>query len=336
MASLRSAYDGLLVDLDGVVYVGTDAVPHAVEQLTGAQQAGLQVGYVTNNANRPAPLVAEHLRELGLEVSDNQVVTSAQIGAGLIRQKFGPGARVLAVGGPGVRLALEAEGLVPVDSQEGSPVAVMQGYGPDVGWRQLAEAAYCIHAGAVWVATNTDMTIPQARGIAPGNGTLVAAVEAAVQSPPQVAGKPQAVAFTAAAERLASTRPLVIGDRLDTDIEGGNAAGFDTLLVLTGVHGYRELVAAPRTQRPTLIAADLRALEDEPEQLTMGPHGSASCGATEVRIEGDRVHRTRGTDQVEAIRATLAVVWAASDDGRAVDLSEELLRTVTSPVGGGG
>lgn len=310
---LRDGYDGLLADLDGVVYVGPSAVPAAVPALTEARAAGLAVGYVTNNANRPPEVVSAQLRDLGLSLDDHDVVTSAQIAAALVRERFGAGARVLAVGGPGVRLALQAEGLEAVQSAESAPVAVVQGYGPDVGWRDLAEAAFAIHGGAHWVATNTDLTIPQPRGIAPGNGTLVAAVQQAVGVAPQVAGKPQAVAFSAAATRLGCARPLVLGDRLDTDIEGANAAGMDSLFVLTGVHGYPELAAAPAHQRPTHIAADLAALS-EPVATTVLDAGAAVSGATRLEVVDGRITRRSGTDPVEAIRAALALVWAAPAD----------------------
>lgn len=315
--TLRSKYDGLLADLDGVVYVGSQAVPGAVEALNGARRAGLGVAYVTNNANRPAGDVVGHLRDLGIELDETDVVTSAQIAAALLREQLSPGAKVLAVGGPGVSLALRSEGLEPVLSVDDCPVAVMQGYGPDVGWRQLAEAAYAIQAGARWMATNTDLTIPQARGIAPGNGTLVNAVRQAVAIDPQIAGKPQAVSFTASAERIGVRHPLVLGDRLDTDIEGANAAGYDSLMVLTGVHGYQELVAAPAEQRPTYIAYDLAALDQAAPEVTVTV-GSARSGAVEVVKEGALLSLTSGTDPVDVVRAAVALAWQAADVGEQV------------------
>lgn len=336
MTTLQDGYDALLVDLDGVVYVGPDAVPGAISALTEARQNGLAVGYVTNNANRPAPDVAVHLRELGLELLDSDVVTSAQIAAGLVRERYGAAAAVLAVGGPGVRIALEAEGLHVLDSAEDRPVAVVQGYGPDVGWRQLAEASYAIQAGAHFVATNTDLTIPQARGIAPGNGTMVLAVRAATGVEPEVAGKPQAIAFQAAATRLGSQRPLVIGDRLDTDIEGANAAAFDSLMVLTGVHGFRELSVAPPEQRPTYLAAHLGSLRG-PAAAVLVPaaaHHATSGDTTVETVDGEVVRRS-GTDPVEAIRATLPLLWSALDDGRALRLSDELSAAVHDGTVGG-
>ena len=126
----------------------------------------------------------------------------------------------------------------------------MQGFSPDIGWKDLAEASYVVAGGALWVATNTDWSIPQARGIAPGNGTLVAAVAAATGKSPIVAGKPEAPLFHAAAKRLAADRPLVVGDRLDTDILGGNNAGFATVAVLTGVDTRESILAAAPWNAP--------------------------------------------------------------------------------------
>ncbi len=328
-ADFQSGYDGLLLDLDGVVYVGADAIPGAVEAIGAAQQAGQAVGYLTNNASRPAAAVARHLRDLGLHLADDAVVTSAQIAADLVAARFGRGATVLAVGGPGVVVSLEAAGLVVVGSADDAPAAVVQGYGADVSWRDLAEAAFAVQGGAHWVATNTDLTIPQPRGIAPGNGSLVAAVRQAVGVDPEVAGKPQAVAFTAAAARLGSSRPLVVGDRLDTDIEGGNAAGFDTLMVLTGVHGFDDLLAAPPQRRPNVIADDLSCLAADIKPVTV-ESGRAGCGAVMVSDVDGQVRVTaadNGADdsgRVDLIRAVLALVWSAAEAGRRLVIPADL------------
>jgi glycerol 3-phosphatase-2 len=273
--SLLTSYDVLLLDLDGVVYRGPHAVPHAIEVLRAAQLAGVGLGFVTNNASRPAADVAHHLAELGLPCTDDQVVTSAQVGADLLAEQVAPGSRVLAVGGPGVALALAELGYQPVrvaaERQAGrsdveiadSVRGVLQGFGPDVSWRDLAVASYAVAAGAQWVATNTDLTIPRADGIAPGNGTLVAAVTAATGIVPPAAGKPAAAMMLRAAQRLGAQRALAVGDRLDTDIAGARAAGIDALLVGTGVTAADDLLAAKPGERPTYVAADLRGLTRE-------------------------------------------------------------------------
>ncbi|NHA67783.1 HAD-IIA family hydrolase [Phycicoccus flavus] len=269
MTSLAGRYDALVCDLDGVVYRGPEPVPHAVEAL---RSVPVPVLYATNNASRTPDGVAEHLRGLGLPCRADQVVTSSQAAAWLLGRELARGAHVLAVGGDGVAAALTEAGfaaVLPADAEDGrSPDAVVQGYGPAVSHADLAEAAFAVEAGARWVATNTDATLPTARGIAPGNGTLVAAVARAVGHEPHlVAGKPEAPLYLLAAERLGlpAHRLLAVGDRLDTDIEGARRAGLDSLLVLTGVDDVDALLAAPKERRPTLVAADLRGLLHDPD-----------------------------------------------------------------------
>jgi len=324
--SFLASYDGVLVDLDGVVYVGPDAVPGAVESLTRAHDDGVAWAFITNNASRPAPEVAEHLTEIGLRVDADAVVTSAQVAAGLVRERFDSGSKVLAVGGPGVAVALSDAGLRPVVSADDDPVAVVQGFGKDVSWRHLLEASIAVRAGALWVATNTDLVIPTERGMAPGNGTLVGAVRSATGVEPVVAGKPEPVAFVNAAARVGSSRPLAIGDRLDTDIGGGNAAGYDTLLVLTGVHGPRHLLECPPDERPTYVAADLRSLH-EPMPVVHEDGDSATCGSAVVRHEGDelRLDASSGSDPVDLLRAALVLAWRLTDAGRRTSISPALL-----------
>jgi HAD superfamily hydrolase (TIGR01450 family) len=299
--ALLELHDALLLDLDGVVYVGALPVRHAVESLRGASARGVATAYVTNNAARPPAVVAEHLRSLGLDVADHDVVTSAQAGAREAAAMLPPGSAVLAVGGPGVALALEARGLRPVLSADESPAAVVMGYGPDVSWRELAEASYAVGRGAVLIATNLDLSIPTDRGIAPGNGTLVGAVTTATGvEPAVVAGKPFEPLVRESVERVAARRPLMVGDRLDTDIEAGHRSGIPTLMVLTGVHGVRDLLAAPPHRRPTYVAADLRGLAE--------PAASTALAAPEGGRGPD--------DGLEALRDAASAAWAAADAGR--------------------
>lgn len=250
----------LVCDLDGVVYRGQAAVPHAVEAL---RRVAVPIVYATNNAGRPPHVVADHLRELGLAVDDSDVLTSAQAGAAAIAARM-PGATVLAVGGEGVEAALAEAGLSPTRDGRASCDAVMQGYGPQVSMADLADAAIAVQQGAWWVATNTDLTIPIDRGIAPGNGTLVRAVaQAAGRDPDRVCGKPFPDLYLVAAERLnvPAGRILGVGDRLDTDIEGANAAGSPSVLVLTGVDSRESAQRAPRHRQPSTIIDDLRDLD---------------------------------------------------------------------------
>lgn len=328
--TLLSGYDGLLLDLDGVVYVGPAAVPHAVASLTQASEH-VSTGYVTNNASRPAAAVAEHLRGLGLDLQDDQVVTSAQVAAAIVRRRLGAGARVLAVGGPGVGVSLRAAGLDVVASADDGPQAVVQGYGPEVGWTDLAEVAHAVNAGAWWVATNRDLTIPTARGIAPGNGTLVAAVRAAVDVDPDVAGKPEPVAFTESARAIGSTHPLVVGDRIDTDIEGAVAAGADALLVLTGVHHLPDLVDLGPASRPTHVGHDLRALHAPPLLVEVGDD-EATCGAERVRLAAGVVDPVGSAgDRLAAAWAGLRLVWATRDAGDDARPGEALAALLADP-----
>lgn len=264
---LLDRYDALIVDLDGVVYRGDPAVPHAVEALS---RAGIPMQFATNNASRPPSAVGEHLRRIGLAIDDTDVATSSQAAAWVLTRHLADGARVLAIGGPGVAEALRERGFVPVTSAAEDPVAVVQGYGPAVTADDLAQAAYAVQGGALWLATNTDHTLPTASGFAPGNGALVLAVGAAVgRGPELVAGKPDEPLYLMCAERLGvdPARILAIGDRLETDIEGATAAGMDSLLVLTGVHGVRDAVAARAAARPTWVARDLRALAADEQEL---------------------------------------------------------------------
>jgi glycerol 3-phosphatase-2 len=192
--------DLVLADLDGVVYRGPDAIPFAIEALNDASRSH-RVGYLTNNASRTDASVAEHLSSLGLTVAADDVVTSPQAATRVLAQLVPAGSTVLVVGGAGLVDEVEKAGFVVTRSALDAPAAVVQGFAPEVGWTQLAEAAFALHApkggsGIPWVATNTDWTIPQARGTAPGNGTLVSAVHTAVGRLPVVAGKPEATGST--------------------------------------------------------------------------------------------------------------------------------------------
>ena len=264
---LVDRYDAIVCDLDGVVYRGDPAVPYAVEALSAA---GIPIQYATNNASRPPSAVGEHLRRLGLSLEDSSVATSSQAAAWLLTKHVAAGASVLAIGGVGVAEALRERGYVPVTSVSDEPAAVVQGYGGDVTADDLAQAAYAVQRGALWLATNTDHTLPTDAGYAPGNGALVLAVGAAVgRGPDLVAGKPDEPLYLMCAERLGvePARVLAIGDRLETDIEGAHHAGMDSLLVLSGVHGVRDAVAAAPEARPTWIAPDLRGLLEDVERL---------------------------------------------------------------------
>ncbi|WP_336627534.1 MULTISPECIES: HAD-IIA family hydrolase [unclassified Microbacterium] len=312
--------DVVLADLDGVVYAGPKARPHAVESLNRAGETR-RLGYITNNASRRDASVAAHLRELGLAATRSEdVVTSPQAAMRLLRERVPAGATVLVVGGDGLVFELEKAGYIVTRSADEGPAAVVQGFAPEVGWGQLAEAAYALalpedEGGIPWIATNTDWTIPQARGIAPGNGTLVSAVHTAVGRLAVVAGKPERPIFDEAVDRFGARHPLFIGDRLDTDIAGAQAAGIDSVLVLTGVDRPKHVLAAPMTSRPTFIVGDLRELH-EPYPETIVDGDVTTVGDASVRIDGPDVRiLSTGERPVDLVRAGAAAIWAT---GRAI------------------
>ena len=260
--TLSQTYDVALLDLDGVVYIGTDPVAHAAQSLEMATTHGMRIGYVTNNASRTPDAVAHHLRSFGLQVVPDDVVTSAQAGARVLADHCAPGSEVLVVGGDGLELAVRQRGFIPTRTlrDDRMPDAVIQGFGPDTSWRNLADITAAVQRGVLWVATNRDLTVPTPRGMAPGNGSFVGIVEAVTGRSPVVAGKPEPPLMWESIARLSAARPLMVGDRLDTDIEGANRVGIDSLLVLTGVTTVTDLLSAPPELRPTYIAADLRGL----------------------------------------------------------------------------
>ncbi|WP_030624448.1 HAD-IIA family hydrolase [Streptomyces sclerotialus] len=325
--ALSEAYDTALLDLDGVVYAGGSAIPHAVESLSTARDGGMHLAYVTNNAARTPDTVAAQLSGYGLPTAAGDVVTSAQAVARLIAGQVPEGAKVLAIGGEGLKVALRERGLVPVDSAEDDPAAVVQGYDPKQNWEQLAEAAYAVGRGVPWFASNTDLTIPKERGIAPGNGALVEVVRIATGGSPQVAGKPQPPMHRETVLRTGAERPLVVGDRLDTDIEGAFNGGVDSLLVLTGVTTAAELLAAPPQHRPTYVDADLRGILG-PQPAVTDADGGYKCGGWVASVAEDVLVLDGEGSPLDGLRALCAAAWTAAGDGRCTaDAGKALART---------
>ncbi|HYH28763.1 MAG TPA: HAD-IIA family hydrolase [Pseudonocardia sp.] len=307
MSDLLARHDVLLADLDGTLYRGATVVPGAVEAVRGAGQRGVRTVYVTNNASRRPSAVAEHLAELGFPAGPDDVVASSQAAAALLAEQLPAGATVLVVGTGALAAEVTDRGLRVTDRAEDA-AAVVQGHSPDTGWRQLAEATVAVRSGAVWVACNVDPTLPTERGALPGNGSMVGVVRTATGREPQVAGKPGPALLHEAARRTDAQRPLMVGDRLDTDIEGGRAAGMATLLVLTGVSDAAELLAAPPALRPDYVAADLAGLTAAPDDLAPGPRPGWEASVPE---HGTLVLTGVGTDPVDALRVLCAVHWAS-------------------------
>lgn len=312
---LDSAYDTALLDLDGVVYAGGEAIVHAVESLGTARGHGMRLAYVTNNAARTPQAVAEHLTELGVPATYDEVITSAQAVARLIADQVPAGSKILAVGGEGLFAALRERGLQPVESAEDGPAAAVQGYGPELRWSQLAEMSFAVNRGVPWFASNTDLTIPAARGIAPGNGAAVEVVRIATGGNPQVAGKPLPPMHRETVIRTGAKHPLVVGDRLDTDIEGAHAGDVDSLLVLTGVTNAAHLLAAVPKHRPTFVAADLRGLLTGHPEVTADGNGGHGCGGWTASATVDALALEGEGDPLDGLRALCAAAWTAAGEG---------------------
>jgi glycerol 3-phosphatase-2 len=327
----RTPLDGVdlvLADLDGVIYKGADAIPYAIEGMNHASQTA-RIGYITNNASRTALSVAEHLSSLGLTVSADDVVTSPQAAVRLLAGLVPAGAKILVIGGAGLIEEVEKAGFIATFSADDDPAAVIQGYFPEIGWVHLAEAAFALHTGIPWVATNTDWTIPVARGTAPGNGTLVSAVHTAVGRLPVVAGKPEAAIFEVAVERFGASSPLFIGDRLDTDILGSNRAGIDSALVLTGIDQAKQVLAADANSRPRYILGDLRELSQPyPETIEItDAHGATltRVGDAIVRRAGNALRvEAEGNDKLNLLRAGSAAIWNSGSSIHAFQVPPEL------------
>jgi HAD superfamily hydrolase (TIGR01450 family) len=285
----------------------------------------VRIGYITNNASRRPEVVAEQLRGFGLDVATEQIVTSPQAAVRMLADRLPAGSRVLVIGGDGLVTAVEGAGFVVVRSADDAPDAVVQGFAPELGWADLAEAAFALaDPDRLWIATNTDWTLPVERGIAPGNGTLVSAVHAAVGRMPLVAGKPETPLFDAAVERFAADRPFFVGDRLDTDIAGANAAGMPSALVLTGVDGPREVLAAPERARPPFLLSDLTGLY-EPYPEVRPASGGFRSGDAVARIDGRRIEVVRAGRPVDLLRAAAQAVWTADVSAWSLEVPDAVL-----------
>jgi glycerol 3-phosphatase-2 len=298
-----------------VLYLATEPVPHAADSVAAAAELGLRPAYVTNNASRRPEAVAELLAAVGIPADPHDVVTSAQAAVRLLHEDVAAGSAVLVIGSDDLAATVAEGGYAPVREAGPDVRAVVQGLSFDVGWLQLAEAAVAINAGAVWVAANTDTTFPSPRGPLPGCGALVAALVTATGREPLVAGKPSPVLHAESVERVGARHPLVVGDRLDTDVRGAVRGEADSLLVLTGVCRREDLLAAPRGSRPTFVAPDLRGLLAPQPPVELDQHAeSARCGAAQASYEGGVVVTRGGHESgVEALRAACALAWARAD-----------------------
>ncbi|WP_235912488.1 HAD-IIA family hydrolase [Ruania zhangjianzhongii] len=320
---LQQEFDAALLDLDGVVYRGPQAVPHAADAIEGACGSGMAMMFVTNNASRSPDDVAQRLTTLAIPTTPEQIVTSAQAAASLIAHQGEATTRVLAIGSDALRAALIAAGLTVVTSADEAPTVVVQGMHPSLSWRDLAEAVYAINAGADHIATNLDASVPTDRGVVLANGAMVAAVTHATGRVPRDAGKPEPWIFHQAARRSGARHPLVVGDRLSGDIAGARAAGYAGLHVLTGVDGPADLLCARPPDRPHYLGLDLRALAETHPAPTQGENGWWTCRDAVASIhEGTVRLRRAGADHdlgdggrlsLDELRAACGAAWSASD-----------------------
>ena len=324
VAKVLDEFETLLLDLDGVIYEGGRAIVDAVESITTLKAKGVQIGYVTNNASRTSEAIASQLKDFGIELAAEDVITSAQAGALLLKNLIPQGSKVLVVGGEGLRSNVSVAGFEIVESSKDSPVAVIQGFDPSVGWKQLAEASYAIQQGAKWVATNQDWTIPREEGLAPGNGTLVSAVHTAVGQLPVVAGKPEKAIFETALSHFGTSSAVYVGDRLDTDVLGANRAGIGSALVMTGVTTRKELLAAKPDSRPLYILETLKDLLNSyqsPEKTKRG----YKLGSAEVELLGQKVLVSYGDPKsMEALKCACLTIWESDQPIHTLDVEQAL------------
>ena len=317
MGTLAQQYDCLLLDLDGTVFRGHELTEGAAESLDKVSGRKL---FVTNNASRSAGEVAEHLRDIGLKATAEDVVTSAQSAAHVLAAQLDPASRVLVVGTDSLADEIAAVGLRPVRLFEDKPHAVVQGHSTETGWINLAEAALAIRAGALWVAANIDATLPTERGLLPGNGSMVAALKAATEAEPQVAGKPSPTLMTDALARGDFRAPLVVGDRLNTDIAGANAAGLPSLMVLSGVNSARDAVHAVREQRATFIGYDLRSLHQDADALVVAPQPAWHVEAGDMSVTVSTGSDDEASDDLSIVRAVANAVWTNDGDPESITI----------------
>jgi glycerol 3-phosphatase-2 len=307
---LANTYDVALLDLDGVVYLGGTAIPGAPEALRKAQADGMRLAYVTNNAFRTPAAVAALLRSMDVPAETGDVVTSAQAAARLLAERLPAGAPVLVIGGAGLWTAIRERGLRPVSTAAAQPAAVVQGYAPGISYSAMAQGCLAVQAGAVFVASNADLTIPSAHGLQPGNGSLLRVIATATGTEPVVAGKPEPPLHRESVLRTGAKHPLVVGDRLDTDILGAHRVGCDSMLVLTGVTNPAEAVLAPPGQRPTYLADDLNGLLQPHPEVTAAVGGAYTCGGWTAHWTGDQLELDGRGERIDGLRALCAATWS--------------------------
>lgn len=258
--ALADEFDGLLVDLDGVVWIGRELVPGSIEALRQLIDAGKEIVFVTNNPGKPAGEYAERLSEAGVKASAEQIVTAGEATAALAGARAEGGNTAFVIGAPAFHDSAGAAGLELLDGEaarEAEVVLVSGHRGFD--YEELLTATLALQRGAALFATSRDPNLPMPGGAWPGTGAILAAVETASGATAEIGGKPEPHLFELARERIgAAERVAMVGDRVSSDIEGGRRAGLETILVLSGATSGEEAAAA--SPAPDLVVEDLAAL----------------------------------------------------------------------------
>jgi glycerol-1-phosphatase len=318
---LVEVHDLVMFDLDGVIYIESAPVPGAPDQLARLRDVSTKLAFITNNASRPPEAVVEKLAGIGVEADPHEVVTSAQAAAHVLVERHGEAAVIACLGAAGLEEALRDVGLEPAAVDDSRAVALATGYGPDVPWRDVMRAAVRVRDGLPWVASNTDLSLPTKFGQAPGHGVLVDMLQRFSGVKAVVAGKPQPPLLEETIRRVGGTTPLMVGDRLDTDIEGANNLGIDSLLVMTGVTGLPELAAAGPELRPTYVATDLEGLfAPHPAPDRDGSHWR--CGEWRATVAQGHLEVSGEGSADDWWRAAACAAWDHLDRaGSAADVS---------------
>ena len=253
---LADSFDGFLVDLDGVVWVGREPVPRSAEALAALLGAGKRLVFVTNNPARKPAHYAERLRGLGLDVSEEQIVTAGMVVA---QMAAAAGGGSFVIGAPALKEMVAAAGglLLEGDPAREADVVVVSGH-RGFDYEELLTAKLALDRGAELIATSHDPTMPMPGGEWPGTGAVLAAVEVASGRRARIGGKPERHLFEMAVERAGGGRLAMVGDRLNSDVEGGRRAGLATILVLTGTTSRAEAEAA--LPPPDHVLEDLAGL----------------------------------------------------------------------------
>jgi len=328
-AALAAGYRGIVLDLDGVVYLGDEVVPAAPAALEGVRGLGVRLAFVTNNSFRPPERVAEKLGRLGVKAAVEEVLTSAQATVRLLGGEDGlSGTKVLVIGGPGLRQALQGAGARLIDGadwREAEVVAV--GFDPDLTYDRVRTAALAIRAGARFVGSNPDTTLPTPEGFWPGAGATLAMLRAATGVRPEVAGKPEPALFETVAAAIGPGPYLMVGDRADTDLDGAHRLGWATALVLSGVVAAADL--PDLAVAPDHLLADVGGLLDPPGPAIRQATPADTRAAAALLAPGRGPDATTGAAEPAA---TLVAADGAGVVGAVAWRRRGELAVVTGPV----